>query len=114
MNTLLKRHLKSRFLMLRHSRLNKLVETDTYFAGTKSIEGYHCSQVFMGLTSRSVTVIGMRTESEFADAYQDFMRKRGIPYILRRENAKSETSEKVLNLQRDFVIVDEYTEPYSP
>ena len=42
------------------------------------------------------------------------MRKRGIPHTLRRDNAKSETSEKVLNLQRDLVIADEHTEPYNP
>ena len=94
--------LKSRFLMLRHPRLNEVVATNTYFAGTKSIEDYHCSQVFVGLTYRRITVIGMRTESEFANAYQDFMRKRGIPHTLRRDNAKSETSEKVSNLQRDL------------
>ena len=34
--------------------------------------------------------------------------------MLRQDNAKSEMSEKVLNLQRDFVVADEYTEPYSP
>ena len=56
----------------------------------------------------------MKTESEFAEAYQDFMRKRGIPHTLRRDNAKTETSEKVLNLHRDFVVADEYTEPHSP
>ena len=100
--------------MLRHPRLNEVVATDTYFAGTKSIEGYHCLQVFVGLTSRRITVIGMRTESEFSEAYQDFMRKRGKPHTLRRDKAKSETSETVLNLQRDFVIADKYTEPYSP
>ena len=76
-NTLLKRHLKSRFLMLRHPRLNEVVATDTYFVGTKFMEGYYCLQVFVGLTSRRITVIGMKTESEFTDAYQDFMRKRG-------------------------------------
>ena len=113
-NTPLRRHLKKIFLMLRHPRLNEVVATDTYFSNTRSIEGYWCSQVFIGLTSRRITVIGMKTESEFADAYQDFMRKRGIPHTLRRDNAKSEMSEKVLNLQRDLVIADEYTEPYSP
>ena len=61
--------------------LNEVVATDTYFAGTKSIEGYYCLQVFVGLTSRRITIIGMRTESKFADAYQDFMQKRGY-YIL--------------------------------
>ena len=42
------------------------------------------------------------------------MRKRGIPHTLRQDNAKSEMSKKVLNLQRDMVIADEYTEPYKP
>ena len=30
-NTPLRRHLKSRFLMLRHPRLNEVIATDTYF-----------------------------------------------------------------------------------
>jgi hypothetical protein len=34
-------HLKSRFQMLRHKRLNEVIATDTYFANEKSIEGYH-------------------------------------------------------------------------
>ena len=86
--------------------------TDTYFSSTRSIEGYWCAQVFVGLTSRRITVIGMKTESEFAEAYQDFMRKRGIPHTLRRDNAKSEMSEKVPNLQCHMFIADEYTELY--
>ena len=47
-------------------------------------------------------MIGMKTEADFPDAYQDFMRRRGIPHTLRRDNAKSETSERVVSLQRDF------------
>jgi hypothetical protein len=41
-------HLKSRFQMLRHKRLNEVISTDTYFANEKSIEEYHCAQVFFG------------------------------------------------------------------
>ena len=95
MNTPLRRRLKSRFLMLRHPQLNEVVDTDTCFSNTRSIEGYWCAQVFVGLTSRRITVIGIKTESELAEAYQDFMRKRGIPHTLRRDNAKSKMSEKV-------------------
>jgi hypothetical protein len=40
-------HLKSRFQMQRHKRLNEVIATDTYFANEKSIEGYHCAQVFL-------------------------------------------------------------------
>jgi hypothetical protein len=42
----MRHHLKSRFQMLKHKRLNEVIATDTYFANKKSIEGYHCVQVF--------------------------------------------------------------------
>jgi hypothetical protein len=78
----MRRHLKSRFQMLRHKRLNELIATDTYFANEKSIEGYHCAQVFFGMTSKMLYVAGVKTESEFADVYLDFIRKYGIPSAL--------------------------------
>ena len=59
----MRRHLKSRFQMLRHKRLNEVIDTDTYFANEKSIEGFHCAQVFFGMTSRMLYVAGMKTES---------------------------------------------------
>jgi hypothetical protein len=72
-------HLKSRFQILRHKRLNKFIASDTYFANEKSIEGYQCAQVFFGMTSKMMYVAGMKFESEFADVYLDFIRKCGIP-----------------------------------
>jgi hypothetical protein len=71
----MRRHLKSRFQMLRHKRLNEVIATNTYFANEKSIEGYHYAQVFFGMTSKMLYVAGMKTESEFADVYLDFIRK---------------------------------------
>jgi hypothetical protein len=52
----MRRHLKSRFQTLRHKRLNEVIATDTYFANEKSIEGYHCAQVFFGMTSKMLYV----------------------------------------------------------
>ena len=75
-------HLKSRFQMLRHKRLNEVIATDTYFASEKSIEGYYCAQVFFGMTSKMLHVAGMKTESEFPDVYLDFIRQHGIPFAL--------------------------------
>jgi hypothetical protein len=43
----MRHHLKSRFQMLRHKRLNEVIATDTYFSNEKSVEGYHCAQVFL-------------------------------------------------------------------
>jgi hypothetical protein len=71
----LRRHLKSRFQMLRHKRSNEVIAADTYFANEKSIEGYHCAQVFFGMTSKMLYIAGMKTESEFAEVYLDFIRK---------------------------------------
>jgi hypothetical protein len=110
----MRRHLKSRFQMLRHKRLNEFIATDTNFANEKSIEGYHCAQVFFGMTSKMLHVAGMKTESEFADVYLDFIRKCGIPSALRRDNAKSEISQRVKNIHRDLIIDDHQTEPHSP
>jgi hypothetical protein len=89
----MRRHLKSRFQMLRHKHLNEVIATDTYFASERSIEGYYCAQVFFGVTSKSLFVAGMKTESEFSDVYLDFIRQNGIPSALRRDNAKSEMSQ---------------------
>jgi hypothetical protein len=63
----MRRHLKSRFKMLRHKRLNEVIATDTYFANEESIEVYHCAKVFFGMTSKMLYDAGMKTESEFAD-----------------------------------------------
>jgi hypothetical protein len=59
----MRRHLKSRFQMLRHKRLNVVIATDTYFASERSIEGYYCAQFFFGMTSKSLFITGMKTES---------------------------------------------------
>jgi hypothetical protein len=71
----MRRHLKSRFRILRHKRLNKVIATDTYFANEKSIDVYYFAQVFLGMTSKMLYVAAMKTESEFADVYLDFIKK---------------------------------------
>jgi hypothetical protein len=112
----MRRHLKSlksRFQILRHTRSNQVIDTGTYFVNEKSIEGYHCAQVFFGMTSRMLYVAGMKTELEFADVYLDFIRKCGIPSALRREYAKSEMNQRAKNIHRDLIIADQWTEPHS-
>jgi hypothetical protein len=78
------------------------------------MEGYHCAQVFFGMTSKILYVAGMKTESEFADVYLEFILKCGIPSALRRDNAKSEMSQRVKDIHRDLIIADQWTEPHSP
>ncbi len=87
------RHSKSRFQMLRAPRLNEVVATDTYFASTKSIEGYTCGQVYYGCSSRIIEFYGMKTESEFINTYQDFMHEEAY------HTHYAETMQKVKNQQ---------------
>jgi hypothetical protein len=65
-------------------------------------------------TSKMLYVAGIKTESECADVYLDFIRKYGIPSALQRDNAKSEMSQRVKDIHRDLIIADQWTEPHSP
>jgi hypothetical protein len=87
--------------------LNRVIDKDTYFANEKSIEGYHCAQVFFGMTSKMLYVAGIKTESGFADVYLDFIRKHGISSALQRDNAKSEMNQRVKDIHRDLIITDQ-------
>jgi hypothetical protein len=66
------------------------------------------------MTSKMLYVAGMKTESEFAGVYLDFIRRCGIPSALRRDNAKSEMSQRVKDIHRDLIIADQSKEPHSP
>jgi hypothetical protein len=110
----MRHHLEILFQTLSHQRLNEIITTDTYFANEKSIEGYHCAQVFFGMTSKMLYVAGMKTESEFAGVYLDFIRKYVIPSALRRDNSKYEMIQRVKDIHSDLIIDDQWTEPHSP
>jgi hypothetical protein len=66
------------------------------------------------MISKMLYVADMKTESEFADIYLDFIRKCGITSAFRRGNAKSEMSQRVKGIHRDFIVADQRTEPHSP
>jgi hypothetical protein len=74
----------------------------------------NCAYVFFGMTSKILSIEGMKTESEYADVYLDFIRKYGIPYAVQRDNAKSEMTQRVKDIHRELIIADQWTEPHSP
>jgi hypothetical protein len=74
------------------------------------LKAYHFAQVFFGMTSKMLYVAGVKTESEFAEIYSDFIRKSDIPSALQRDNAKSEMSQRVKYIHRDLIIADQWTE----
>ena len=100
--------------MLRMPQLNETVSSDTWFSSVTSIEGYNCGQSFCGSASHCMNVYGMKSEFQFSQRYQDFIRENGIPHTLRRDNAKAEDNEAVKAINRDYIIKDEFTEPHHP
>jgi len=60
------------------------------------------------------SVYGIKSKGEFPKVYKDFIRDHGAPSALRRDNAKEEQSESVQEINREFMIKDQYTEPYHP
>jgi hypothetical protein len=65
------------------------------------------------MISKMLSVAGMKTESEFADVYLDFIRKCSIPSALQSDKAKSEMSKRVKDIHRDLIIADQWTESHS-
>jgi hypothetical protein len=66
------------------------------------------------VTSKSLYIAGMKTESEFTYVYLDFIFQNGIPSAIRRDNAKSKMIQRVIQIHRDLVIADRWTETHSP
>ena len=110
----LRRHIKSRFPQLNRPRLREKVATDTYFANCRDVTGATCAQVFYGMTSHMINVYGLRTESQAPEAYADFLRHEGAPTDLRRDNSKVQSGRKFQDLNRLYMIGDQFTEPHHP
>ncbi len=107
----LRRHVKSRFPQLNRPRLCKKVATDTYFANCCVVT---CAQVFYGMTSHMINMYGLRTESKAPEAYADFLCHKGAPPDLRRDNSKVQSGCKFQDLNRLYIIGDQFTKPYHP
>jgi hypothetical protein len=65
------------------------------------------------MISKTLYVAAMKTESEFADIFLDFIRKCYMPSALERDNGKYEMSQRVKDIHRDLIIADQWTEPHS-
>ena len=104
------RHIASRFAWMNRFRLREKVSTDALFAICTALGGYSCAQVFYGTTSRVINVYGMKSKADFPKVCADFLRNKGIPTVLRRDNAPEEDSSAVTKLQRKYLIKDEFSE----
>ena len=111
----MRHHVKARFPHMNVIRIDEPVSTDPMFSNCKSIyHGYVAAQVFYGTKSHTIYIYGIKSKGEFPKVYRDFIRDHGAPSALRRDNAKEEQSEIVKDINREYMITDQYTEPYHP
>ena len=111
----MRRHVKSRFPHMNVTRIDEPISTDPMFSNCRSIyHGYMAAQIFYGTKSHTIFVYGIKSKGEFPRVYQDFIREHGAPSALRRDNAKEEQSEVVKEINREYMIKDQFTEPYHP
>ena len=81
------------------TRIDKTFSTDPFFANVKSRgHNYMGAQVFYGKKSHAIFIYGFRKKGEFPKLYRDFIREYGAPSALRRDNAKEEQSEEVMDI----------------
>ena len=59
-----------------------------------------------------MNVYGLMTESGGVTALEDFIRMKGAPIGVRRDNSMMQQSEKWHAISRRFVIFDQWTEAY--
>ena len=107
----MRRHVKARNPCFNVKRLDESVSTDPIFSSYRDISGATCGQVFFGMSSKVFNIYGMRNKGEFPKTYLDFIRHEGAPRVLRRDNAKEEDSEEVKNINRKYIIADQFSEP---
>ncbi len=83
------------------------------FANVQAVCGSTCAQVYWGFSSHIIDIYGMKKESDFYDVHRDFLRNEGIPSVLRRDNSKTQQSQKVTELHHQYGIKDEFSEPHN-
>lgn len=68
--------------------------------------------MYYALTSSQIKFFGMKTESEFPHICKKYLRQHGIPHISKRYNAKSENSQAIKNINREYIIADKFNETH--
>jgi len=75
--THIKQHHKTSYPACNVHRRNKAVATDTVFADVTAWGGWMCAQLYVGRTTRYVSLYGCKTDGQFVGTLQDEIRYRG-------------------------------------
>ena len=101
----LKKHLKSRNPALNISRRHEPVATDTVFSDTPTLDGgVKQAQVIVGRDTLGADAYPMKSGKQFANTLEDNIRRRGAMDMLLSDSTKTEISNKVMDIHREYHI----------
>ena len=112
----LRRHFKNKLPHLGLFRINEAVATDTVFPAEKiqDFNGNSCAQIFVGMTTKHVYCVLMKSEKEGPAALQDFIRDVGVPTRIHHDRSKMQLGRKFRKICRDCHIKTTTTEAHHP
>ena len=109
----MKRHLKSRNPALNIPRRHEAVATDTVFSDTPAVDsGVKQAQVFVGRDTLVADAYPMKSGKQFVNTLEDNIRRWGAMDKLLRDSAKTEISNKVMDIIRAYHISNWHSDPY--
>ena len=129
-----KKHLKSRNPGLNIPRRHEAVATDTVFSDTPAVDsgvkqvatdtvfsdtpavdsGVKQAQVFVGRDALVADAYTMKSGKQFVNTLEDIIRRQGAMDKLLSDSAKTEISNKVMDILRAYHISNWHSEPYHP
>ena len=109
----MKKHLKSRNPALNIPRRHEAVATDTVFSDTPAADsGVKQAQVFVGRDTLLAYAYPMKSGKQFVNTLEDNIRRQGAMDKLLSDSAKTEISNKVMDILRAYHISNWHSGPY--
>ena len=111
----MKRHLKSRNPALNIPRRHESAATDTIFSDTPAVDsGVKQAQVCVGRDTLVADAYLMKSGKQFVNTLEDNIRRRGAMDKFLSDSAKTEISNKVMDILRAYHISNWHSVPYQP
>ena len=109
----MKKYMKCWNPALNIPRRHEPVDTDTVFSDTPAVDsGVQQAQVFVGRDTLVADAYPMQSGMQFVNTLEDNIRRRGAMDKVLSDSAKTEISNKVMDILRTYHISNWHSEPY--
>ena len=109
----IKMHFKSRNPAINIPRRHEAVAADTVFSDTPAVDSdVKQAQVFVGRDTLVADAYPMKSGKQFVNTLEDNIRRQGAMDKLLSDSAKTEISNKVMDVLRAYHISNWHSEPY--